>query len=146
MISRRALVIGLILAFLAGGVGGLAAGGVQGYQKGASLVINECLSSDAREVGLRVTVLEQLRAGNPAPAMESLEAGMDDILVRFDPAEPYPGLTPQTTAALAKAIGVARDYRSAHPRQSKGHPRDAMVRNLFARERYTTNREAWRFR
>ena len=136
MNGKRALFIGVILAFVAGGAGGLALGGVQGFQKGASLIINECLSSDAREVGLRVAVLKQLRVGNSAPAMESLEAGMDDILVRFDPAEPYPGLTDRTTGALAKAIAEAKGYRDTHPRQSKGHPRDEMVRSLFARELY----------
>ena len=136
MTGKKGLLIGVILAFVAGGAGGLALGGVQGFQKGASLIINECLSSDAREVGMRVAVLRQLRAADSAPAMESLEAGMDDILVRFDPAEPYPGLAPQTSAALGKAIAEAKAYRAAHPRQSKGHARDEMVRNLFARERY----------
>ena len=134
MTGKKGLFIGIILAFVAGGAGGLALGGVQGFQKGASAIINECLSSDAREVGLRVTALKQLRAGNPASAMESLEGGMDDILVRFDPAEPYPGLTARTTGAVAKAIAEAKTYRETHPRQSKGHARDEMVRNLFARE------------
>src|SRR5688572_6328829 len=126
MTGKKGLFIGIILAFVAGGAGGLALGGVQGFQKGASAIINECLSSDAREVGLRVTALKQLRAGNAAPAMESLEGGMDDILVRFDPAEP--GLTARTTGAVAKAIAEAKTYRETHPRQSKGHARDEMVR------------------
>ena len=135
MIGKKGLIIGVVLAFIAGGAAGLAFGGYQGIQKGASLILNECLSKDAREVGTRVTVLRNLRAGRQAPAVESLEGGMDDILVGFDPAEPFPGLTPQTTGALAKAIAEAKAYRSAHPRQS-GHARDAMVRNLFERQPY----------
>jgi hypothetical protein len=136
MTGRKGLVGWLVLSFLVGGIAGVALGGYQGVQKGASLILNECLSKDAREIGTRVAVLGNLRAGKLAPALESLEAGMDDLLVGFDPVEPYPGLTAQTTAALAKAIGEARAYRLAHPRQSRAHARDAMVRNLLARERY----------
>jgi hypothetical protein len=136
MIGRKGLIVGLLLAFAAGGLVGVAAGGYQGVQKGASLILNECLSKDAREIAARIAILGNLRAGQQAPALESLEAGMDDLLVGFDPVEPYAGLTPQTTAALAKAIAEARAYRSAHPRQSKAHARDDMVRNLLARERY----------
>ena len=135
MTASKGLLIGVIAAFVAGGATGFAFGGYLGVQKGASLILNESLSKDAREVATRVAVLSNLRAGKNAPAVESLEAGMDDLLVGFDPAEPYPGLTPRTTAALASAIAEAKAYRAAHPRSS-GHARDAMVRNLLARERY----------
>jgi hypothetical protein len=136
MMGRKGLAAALVLAFVAGGIGGVALGGYQGFQKGASFILNECLSKDAREIGTRVGVLRDLRAGKQAPALESLEAGMDDLLVGFDPAEPYPGLTPQTTAALGRAIAEAKAYRAAHPRESRGHARDAMVRDLLSRERY----------
>lgn len=136
MISRKGLFIGFILAFLVGGAAGLAVGGYRGFQSGMSFILNDALSKDAREVESRVAVLRHLRAGRQDQAIEALEGGMDDILVGFDPVEPYPGLTGQTTAALGKAITAAKDYRSAHPRQSKAHARDEMVRSLFARERY----------
>jgi len=136
MISKQKLFIGLIVAFLVGGAAGLAMGGFRGFQSGMSFILNECLAKDAREVGSRVAVLGYLRAGRQDQAVEGLEAGLDDILIGFDPVEPYPGLTGQTTAALGKAITGAREYRSAYPRQSKAHVRDEMVRNLFARERY----------
>lgn len=131
MISRQGLFIGLIA-----GVAGLAMGGYHGFSSGTSFILNECLSKDAREVEARVAVLRHSRAGRQDQAVEGLEAGLDDILVGFDPVEPYPGLTGQTTAALGKSIAVAKEYRSAHPRQSKAHARDEMVRNLLARERY----------
>ena len=136
MAGRRGWIIGVVVAFLVGGVTGIAVGGLRGYQTGLSFVLNECLSKDAREVVARVAVLGHLRAGRQDQAAEALEAGMDDILVAFDPVEPYPGLTAQTTAALGKAIAEAKAYRSSHPRQSRAHARDEMVRNLFARELY----------
>ena len=134
MTARKAWIIG-IAAFLIGGAAGLAIGGYRGYVAGFTLILNEALAKDAREVAARVAVLRNLRTGKSEPAVESLEAGMDDILVGFDPAEPYPGLTTQTTGALAKAITEAREYRVAYPRQSKMRARDEMVRNLLARER-----------
>ena len=135
MVSKRKLFVGVACAFLAGCAIGLALGGHQGFRFGTSFILNEALSKDAREVEARIAILRHLRAGKQDQAIERLETGLADTLIGFDPTEPYAGLNGQTVAALKKAIGVAREYRSAHPRQQKNF-RDKMVDDLFARELY----------
>ena len=135
MVSKLKFLIALVLAFLVGGVVGLAAGGCGGFRFGMSFILNNCIPKDAREVVSRVAILKQLRAGKRDQAIEALEAGLNDALILFDPVTPYPGLNGNTTADIKKAISAAKEYRSAHPRQSKQRDmRDEMVRNLFSRE------------
>jgi len=129
------MVIGAVITFLVGCAIGLSIGGYQGFRLGTSLLINEGLSRDAREVEARIAILRQLRAGKQDEAIERIETGLADTLVRFDPAEPYAGLEAPTVAAVRKAIDEARAYRSAHPRQHRTF-RDEMVDRLFARELY----------
>jgi hypothetical protein len=135
MTGKQKVFVGAVITFLAGCAIGLAIGGHQGFRFGTSLIINEALSKDAREVEARIAILKYLRAGERDQAIERLETGLADILIGFDPSEPYAGLDGQTVAALKKAINEARGYRSAHPRQQKTF-RDKMVDNLFARDPY----------
>ena len=135
MDSKRKMLFVVVFTFLAGCAIGLTIGGYQGFRFGTSLIINESLAKDAREVERGIAILRQLRAGEHDPAIETLETGLSDTLIGFDPAEPYAGLTGETVSALKKAIDEARAYRSAHPRQQKDF-RDKMVENLFMRELY----------
>ncbi|MGH8703078.1 MAG: hypothetical protein ACREVR_18145, partial [Burkholderiales bacterium] len=108
-----------------------------GYRWGFAVVLESALVKDAREIGARIATLNHLWLGEREQAIAKLEGGLDDILVGFDPEEPYPGLDGQTVAALAKAIDAAKAYRAAHPWPStQRHPRAEMVRNLFARDLY----------
>ena len=136
MISRKTFLLGTIGAFLAGGVLGLLIGGYGGYRAGVALVLNSALDRDAREVGVRIAVLDALRTGDTDRAISDIEKGMDDLLIGFDPVDPYPGVNGATIAAMDKAIDEARAYRQVHPwpaEQNQG--RANMVRALFARER-----------
>lgn len=137
MVTRSAFLVSLGVAFLVGGLGGLAAGAFGGYRWGFAVVLESALVKDAREIGARIATLNHLWLGEREQAIAKLEGGLDDILVGFDPEEPYPGLDGQTVAALAKAIDAAKAYRAAHPWPStERHPRAEMVRNLFARDLY----------
>ncbi len=137
MVARKTFFIGLIAVFLAGSLAGLAAGAFGGYRAGMGLILNDALAKDAREVGARIATLDLLWAGQREQAIQKLEGGLDDILVGFDPDQPYGGLDQATVATLAKAIGQAKAYRTAHPWPStEKHPRAEMVRSLFARDRY----------
>jgi hypothetical protein len=133
----RRKVGGFILLFAAGCVIGAAAGGYAGFTRGRAIILNEALCRDAREVGSRISILRQLRDGAQERAVESLETGLNDLLIVFDPDTPYPGLESRTTAALKNAIDQAREYRAAYPRPADGRDfRDKMVRNLFSRDLY----------
>ena len=137
MVSGRTFFVGLSLAFVAGGLAGLAAGAFGGYRSGMSVVLNSALVKDAREIGARIATLSHLWLGEREQAIAKLEGGLDDILVGFDPDTPYTGLDEQTVAALAKAIDAAKAYRAVHPWAStEKHPRAGMVRNLFTRDLY----------
>ena len=137
MVTRRTFLVSLSVAFLAGGLAGLAAGAFAGYRSGWALVLNSALAKDAREIGARIATLNHLWLGEREQAIAKLEGGLDDILVGFDPDTPYAGLDGQTVSALAKAIDAAKAYRAAHPWPStERHVRAEMVRNLFARDLY----------
>ena len=137
MVTRRTFLVGLGVAFLVGALSGLATGAFAGYRSGFAAVVNSALVKDAREIGARIATLNHLWLGEREQAIAKLEGGLDDILVLFNPDEPYAGLDGNTAAALAKAIDAARAYRAAHPWPStEKHPRAEMVRNLFARDLY----------
>jgi hypothetical protein len=123
-------------AFFAGGAAGFAAGGLRGFDKGMALILNGALAKDARDISTRIAILGHVRAGEQKPAIEKLETGLDDLLIGFDPAEPYPGLEPQTAGALRKAIDEAKAYRQAHPWAEEKSMRANMVRAMFAKDLY----------
>jgi hypothetical protein len=135
MVNQRKVLIGIISSFIVGCVIGLVVGGHQGFRYGTSAVVREALAKDAREVKARIATLRHLRVGEQDQALETLETGLSDLLIGFDPAEPYAGLDAQTVAALKEAIDEARKYRSEHPRPQKDF-RDKMVDDLFARNLY----------
>ncbi len=137
MAIRRTFLVSLSVAFFLGGLAGMAAGAFAGYRWGFAVVLDSALVKDAREVGARIATLNHLWLGERAQAIANLEGGLDDILVGFQPDEPYADLDGHTVTALAKAIDAAKAYRAAHPWPStERRPRAEMVRNLFARDLY----------
>jgi hypothetical protein len=124
------------LLLIAGAILGIAAGGYGAWRYANAQVLNECLYADARQVQTAVAALKLLRAGERPLALEALEAGMDDILVPFDPERPYTGLRGETIAEVNKALHEAKGYRTANPRKSSRPHVDAMVGNLLARGTY----------
>jgi hypothetical protein len=136
MARRRKSIIGLGLAFLVGGVVGLAIGGYGGLHLERSAIIDECMYKDARNIQSHVVILKHVRAARSSQAVELLEAQLDDDLILFDPWEPYPRLTNRTISEINKAIRESKAYRSTNPRQSNRPHVDKMVADLFAREPY----------
>ena len=124
------------LLLIAGVILGIAAGGYGGWRYASAGVLNECLYADARQVQTSVAALKLLRAGEQALAVEALEAGMDDVLVPFDPAQPYAGLEERTIAEINRALLEARIYRERNPRKSNRPHVDKMVGSLLARGAY----------
>jgi hypothetical protein len=125
-----------IVMLLLGAAVGAAAGGYAGWRFGYASILNECLYADARQVQTAVAALKLLRAEERPLALEALEAGIDDTLVPFDPAQPYAGLKERTVAEINRAILEARNYRAANPRKSNRPHVDAMVGNLLSRGAY----------
>lgn len=136
MTSRSKLLLGLALAFIIGAVIGLVGGGYGGLRSGKSSILDKCLYRDARVVQSHIVTLKHLRVGERDPAIELLEAELDDDLVSFDPWEPYSGLTDQTISEMNKAIRETKEYRLANPRKSNRPHVDKMVANLLSRGAY----------
>jgi hypothetical protein len=124
-----------VLLVVVGIVLGIAAGGYAGWRHGNAAILNECLYADARQIQTVVAALKLLRAEERPLALEALEAGMDDILVPFDPAQPYRGLEERTVAEINRALLEAKNYRAANPRKSSRPHVDAMVGNLLSRQK-----------
>jgi hypothetical protein len=124
------------LLLLVGLVAGAAAGGFGGWRYGNAIVLNQCLIGDAKSVQTSTAALKLLRTGQRDLAIEALEAGMDDTLIPFDPAEPYAGVVEPTIAEMNKAIAEVKAYRAANPRKSSRTHVDGMVANLLARGHY----------
>jgi hypothetical protein len=135
MVTKRTFVVCLLAAFVCGAAAGGAYGAYRGFNAGFTLLLNEALEKDAREVSKRVEILLNLRKEGAEVAVRKLENGLDDLLVIFDPDQPYPGLEPTTLDAIRKAIESAKEYRASFPWTGK-NPREKMVRSLFARDLY----------
>ena len=110
--------MGKVLMLVLGIAVGAAAGFYAGSRHGAGWVLNDSMHQASRDVERLVAALKQLRAGEREPVIERLEAWMDDALILFHPAKPYPGLTPKTLAEMDKALHEADAYRAAHPRKT----------------------------
>ncbi len=116
---------------LGGSAIGFIVGGYTGSQFGMGLILNSTLSKDAIEIQGQLSALRELRTGDTAAAVLRLEAGIDDALVLFDPAEPYPGLREDTEATVSNAIRAAWEYRREFDPASERAHVDAMVDALF---------------
>ncbi len=137
MSVEKKYLLWFFVMFLAGSSVGFLVGGFGGSHFGMALVFNNALQQDALETNARIDALRQLRLGNSSEAIELLEASIDDTLVVFDPAEPYPGLNQTTLTAVDRAIENAFEYRRDYPRSSSRPHVDEMVQNLFARRNLT---------
>ena len=137
MVTKKTLALCLLAAFACGAAAGGAYGAYRGFRAGFELVLNQALEKDAREVSTRVEVLRSIRKDGAQPVIRKLETGLDDLLVTFDPDEPFTGLERRTVVALRKAIADAKDYRAAFPwPDAANNPRAKMVGSLFARDPY----------
>ncbi len=123
--------------FLAGSSVGFLIGGYSGSNFGMSLVINSALSKDALDMNTQLQALRLIREGDSDGAAELLESSVDDTLVIFDPAKPYPGVKEPTRQAIDEAIRNAFQYRQDYPRQSDRPQVDTMVGNLFEKHDLT---------
>lgn len=133
MASRRKSILGLGLAFLVGGVVGLAIGGYIGIHLVVSYFGNRWLHEQVDDVQSRIVILKHLRAAEKDQAVELLEALLDDDLIALEPDE-Y--INDQTISEINGAIREAKEYRSVHPRTSDRPHVDTMISNVFSQEPY----------
>jgi hypothetical protein len=133
MESKKKLIFGLALAFLVGGVAGLAIGGYVGARLMISYFGNNWLHEQADDVQSRIVILKHLRTAELGQAVELIEAQLDDDLISMEP-DKY--INDQTIAEINEAIREAKKYRSANPRKSNRPHVDRMVTNVFSRESY----------
>lgn len=123
--------IWFFVMFLAGSAIGFLVGAYSGSNFGVGLIVNNALQRDALEIERRLTALRQLRAADSTAAIETLESGIDDALVIFDPQQPLPGISDDTAARVATAVRNVYDYRRQFPRISNRSHVDAMLESLY---------------
>jgi hypothetical protein len=133
MNSRKKVLFGLGIAFLVGGVVGLAIGGYAGMHMMFSYFGNNWLHEQADDIQSRIVILQHLRGGKQAQAVELLESQLDDDVISIEP-DQY--INARTIADINGAIREAKAYRSTHPRTSNRPHVDAMVSNVFSQEPY----------
>lgn len=112
---------------------GIAAGGYGGWYLGTTYLLNSGIQKQAVDVKRHIEILENLRAGNIAEAIEFLESRLDDDLIILEPTERY-HLKEYVSSQVHGALRAAKKYRSEHPRTSKRSTIDDMVRNLLSRD------------
>jgi hypothetical protein len=133
MNSRKKAFIGLGIAFLAGGIVGLAIGGYAGMHMMFSYFGNNWLHEQADDIQSRIVILKHLRGGKQVQAIELLESQLDDDVISIEP-DKYINI--QTIADINNAIREAKEYRLIYPRTSNRSHVDAMVNNVFSQEPY----------
>jgi hypothetical protein len=133
MEGKKRIIVGLGLAFLVGGMVGLAIGGYVGMRLMFSYFGNNWLHEQAADVQARIVILKHLRSAEKDQAIELLEAQLDDDLISIEPDKYING---QTISEINNAIREAREYRSTYPRTSNRPHVDTMVKNVFLQEPY----------
>jgi hypothetical protein len=133
MESKKKLILGFGLAFLVGGIVGLAIGGYVGMHLMVSYFGNNWLHEQADDVQSRIVILKHVRAGQKNQAVELLEAQLDDDLISIEP-DKY--INDQTISEINEAIREAKEYRATNPRKSNRPHVDQMVTNVFSQEPY----------
>jgi uncharacterized iron-regulated membrane protein len=133
MNSRKKALIGLGIAFLVGGIVGLAISGYAGMHMMFSYFGNNWLHEQAEDIQSHIVILRHLRAGKQAQAVELLEVKLDDDVISIEP-DKY--INARTITDINSAIREAKEYRSTHPRTSNRPHVDAMVTNVFSQEPY----------
>jgi hypothetical protein len=133
MESKRKLIFSLALAFLAGGVVGLAIGGYVGMNLMVSYFGNNWLHEQTDDVLSRIVILKHVRSGQKNQAVELLEAQLDDDLISIE-LDKY--INDQTISEINEAIREAKEYRAENPRKSNRPHVDQMVTNVFSQEPY----------
>lgn len=99
----------------------LIAGGYIGAHLAASAIVNNWVNSQTHYTQSHVLILNQLRSGETAAAIEQLEAQLDRDIVSLSPDyyEDF-SVTDQTRARIEAALEQARQYRQDHPRENTG--------------------------
>ena len=131
MSARSHRLLAYFLFALGGSAIGFLVGGYTGSQFGMGLILNSSLSKDGLEIQRQLSALRELRRGEVDAAIARLEDGIDDTLVIFDPADPYPGLRDDTIATIDTAIRAAWQYRRDFDPPARREHVEAMVDALF---------------
>lgn len=122
-----------LLVLLVGIAAGAAGGIWFGFEQGTGVVIDRSMRKDAEGVQLSVEALRALREGRTDEALGLLEQRTEDVVILFDPHEPYPGVSGQTVAEVEAAVADLRRYRADHPRAAPRPAIDAMVDDFLER-------------
>jgi hypothetical protein len=133
MEGKKKVIVSLSLAFLVGGIVGLAIGGYVGMRLMVSYFGNNWLHEQAADIQARIVILKHLGSAEKNQAIELLEAQLDDDLISIEP-DKY--INDQTIFEINNVIREAREYRSRHPRASNRPHVDTMVKNVFSQEPY----------
>ncbi|MDJ0778032.1 MAG: hypothetical protein QNJ85_09230 [Gammaproteobacteria bacterium] len=131
MSAKSHRLLAYFLFALGGSSIGFLVGGYSGSQFGMGVILNSTLSKDGLEIQRQLSALRELRAGDIDAAVARLEDGIEDTLVIFDPAEPYPGLRDDTIATVENAIRAAWEYRREFDPPVRREQVNTMVEALF---------------
>ena len=112
MENSKQSIPGLVIASIVGGLVGMGLGGYGGFKYGVSLILNRALKKDAGDIQTYVDTLNHLRNNKIDRAVEGVENLLDDSLIIFDPADPYPGLENNTIFEIKKAFVKSKEERA----------------------------------
>ena len=107
----------VVAALLVGVLAGGGAGVFAGAKLGTSLIVGNWVRTDANNADETIEILEQLRAEQPAEALEGLETHLNRHLFGLMPSSLEQVRLPNATLAQAlRTKQLAQGYRRANPR------------------------------
>lgn len=131
MTNRTKLILVALGAFLGGGIAGGVAGSYVAIYFTSHFFTDGWMLGNSVDTQTHVSILENLRDGETKKAIEFLETNLDGKIVSLQTSEDN---TQRTNDAVTKAIKMAREYRTKHPRRTQYPEVDEMVSKVLSQD------------
>ena len=128
MTHQTKLILVTLGAFLGGGIVGGVAGGYAAIYFTSHFFSDGWMLGNSVDTQTHVSILNNLRDGETQKAIELLETTLDGKIVSLQTSEEN---TQKTNEAVAKAIQMAREYRTKHPQHTQYPEVDEMVSKVL---------------
>lgn len=117
MLTNKRQLLVLSLVFLFGAIVGVVPSAVLGFRQGTNSIVDNWVTTNARNATDVTKALRLLRRGETAEGLENLEMHLDRLLIGLTPSylEGFE-VRERTLSDVQKTRDSARDYRTQYPR------------------------------
>jgi Fe-S-cluster formation regulator IscX/YfhJ len=126
--GRTKLILVAVAAFLGGAVSVGIAGWYAATYFTSHFFADGWMLGNSVDAQIQVSILKNLRDGETKKAIELLETTLDEKIISL---QTFDENAQSTNESVAKAIQIAREYRTKHPRSTQYPDVDKMVSKVL---------------